>query len=55
MRTLKLTLTHDEWSDLIRSADKGRALLVKIERAKLDKLLKDHSALIALHKGEVTE
>lgn len=51
---LKLTLTHDEWADLIRAADSNRAR-VTMPRAMLDKLLKDHSALIAHHKGEVIE
>jgi hypothetical protein len=54
MRTLKLTLTHDEWSDLIRAAETKKPQ-ARVSRFAFDKLLKDHSALIALHKGEVTE
>jgi hypothetical protein len=54
VKPLKMELSHDAWSDLIRAADSKR-LVVRVNRAQLDRLLKDHSALIAHHKGEVIE
>ncbi len=51
---MKLELSHDDWHELSKRCD-TRSEWVRVPRVVLDALMRDHSKLIALHKGEVTE
>lgn len=55
----KLTCTADEWHALKVAVDKPRQpvpdMLIKVPIGALDHLMRDHSTLIAIHKGEVIE
>lgn len=50
----QLELSHDEWHKLSLAVDTRRAR-VSVPREVLERLMRDHSHLIALHKGEVIE
>lgn len=59
MERHKLTCTADEWHALKVAVDKvkqpGPDILIRVPLGALLHLMLDHSKLIALHKGEVTE
>lgn len=50
----QLELSHDEWHTFSLATD-TRKQFVRVDRESFEKLMRDHSFLVALHKGEVTE
>ena len=54
MTRKQLELSHDEWHRLSLATDSRREK-ISVARETLDKLMRDHSHLLALHKGEVIE
>lgn len=50
----KLELSHDDWHALAKLCDSKRAV-VAVPRVLLETLLRDHSLLLQIHKGDVVE
>lgn len=49
MNKRKLLCTYDDWHSLAKAVDKKGAT-VKVDKAALDRLMKDHSAFIDYNK-----